>query len=233
MKICKRFAVVLLAPLFLQSSSLFFAQNTPPFRAGLKSFTIPPPTSDLVETGPDYRVYLEPLAPTANRLIAAFIRLADLDGLRSTGSAALATYALIEVSRRAEFVDVTPDQFKEIADSMGTQFGASVNATLKDQQDEINRKLKALNSSAGDVALDKPVQLGTLFNKPDACAYGMLMSLSSSGKTKKMVMGMTLLRVQSRILFAYTYTEYKDESSVQWIRDTDEHWADAILQFNK
>ena len=226
-------ATALAAAVLLQPCSLLLAQDTPTYRAGLKSFTIPQPTSDLVETGSDYRVILEPLAPTANRLIAGFVQPADLETLRSLGTAALGTYALAEVPRRAEFIDVSADQFKQISDSMATQFGASITATLKDQQDEINRRLKALHSSSGDITLDKPVQLGTLFSKPDACAYGMLMSVSSNGKTKKMVMGMTILRVQARVLFVYTYTEYKDDSTVQWVRTTDEHWADAILQSNK
>jgi len=221
-------ALTLLSP-----ASSSYAQQPAAFRAGLKSFTIPAPSSDLVETGSDYRVLLEPLAPTANRLIAAFIQPADLENLHSGGTAKLDTYALVEVPRRAEFSDVTPDQFKEISESMASQFGASVTASIKDQQDEINRRLKALHSSSGDITLDKPVQLGTLFSKPDASAYGLLMSVSSNGKTRKMVMGMTILRVQARVVFVYTYTEYKDDSTVQWVRTTEEHWADAILECNK
>lgn len=222
-----------LAAALLQPCPGLPAQESPTYRAGLKSFTVPPPTPDLVEAGSDYRVMFEQLAPTANRLIAAFSQPADLQILRTSGGAALGTYALVEVPRRAEFSDISPEQFKQIAESMGTQFGATVVATLKDQQDEINRRLKALNAAPGDITLDKPVQLGTLFSKPDACAYGMLMSVSTGEKAKKMAMGLTLLRVQSRILFIYTYTEYKDESTVQWIRTTDEHWADTILQSNK
>ena len=87
-----------------------------------------------------------------------------------------------------------------------------------------------------EITLDeaRAVQLGTLFSKPDASAVGMIMPVSFGGKTKKMVMGMIVIHVlQSRVLFIYTYAEYKDESSVQWIRNTDEHWADAILQANK
>jgi hypothetical protein len=226
------FAAALLAITFLPPCSSSVAQDTPNYRAGLKSFIVPAP-SDLVEAGPDYRVLLEPLAPINNRLIAAFLEPADLDKIRSGHSALLDLYVLVEVPRRAEFTDVSTDQFKEIADSMATQFGATVDATMKDQQEEINRRLKALNSSAAPIALDKPVQLGTLFSKPDASAFGMILAISSGGQTKRMVMGMTILRIQSRVLFGYTYMEYKDESTVQWIRTTDEHWADAILAANK
>jgi hypothetical protein len=222
-----------LTAVLLQPGALLWAQDATTYRAGLKNLTIPPPASDLVEPGPDYRVILEPLAPTANRLVAAFVPRADLEALRSMHGAALTTYALVEVPRRAEFVDVGPDQFKEVADGVGNQFGASFSATMKDQQEEINRKLKALNSSSAELTLDKPVQLGTLFSKQDVRGYGMLMSVSLNGQSKKVAMGMTVLRIQSRLVFLYTYTEFKDESSVQWIRTTNEHWADSILQANK
>jgi len=204
-------------------SSSSRAQDTPTYRAGLKSISIPAPSSELVETGSDYRVLLENLVPTANRLVAAFVEPPELESLRSQSSSAFNRYALVEVPRRAEFANVTPDQFKEVANSIANQFGATVDAGIKDQQDEINRRLKALGSSVSDVTLDKPVQLGTLFSKPGACAYGMIMAISSGGKTKKMMMGMITLRVQSRVLFIYTYNEYKDETSVQWVRTTDEH----------
>ena len=57
--------------------------------------------------------------------------------------------------------------------------------------------------------------------------------MTSGGKTKKLAVGVLAMRVRSRLLFMYTYTEFKDDSSVQWIRTTDEQWADAILQANK
>jgi hypothetical protein len=209
------------------------AQDTPTYRAGLKSLAIPAPSSELVETGSDYRVLFENLAPTTNRLIAVFIEAPDLDSIRSQGSTALNRYALVEVPRRAEFANVTTDLFKEIANSLASQLGVKVDESIKDQQDEINRRLKALGSNLAEVTLEKPVQLGTLFSKPDACAYGMIMAISSGGKTKKMMIGVTAVRVQTRVLLIYTYNEYKDESSVQWIRTTDEHWADAILAANQ
>jgi hypothetical protein len=221
------FAATMLLP------TLSTAQDNSTYRAGLKNFTIPAPTSDLVEAGTDYRVLLEPLVPINNRLVAAFLQPADLDTLRSGTSAGLGRYALIEIPRRAEFAEVTPELFKQIADAVATQFGAEVNATLKDQQDELNRRLKALGSTAGEITLDKPVQLGTLFSKPDASAYGMIMPVSSGGNTKKMAMGMIVVHVRSRVLLIYLYCEYKDQSTIDWLRSTDEHWAEAILQANK
>lgn len=207
--------------------------SVPTYRAGLKSIAIPAPTTDFAEIGPDYRVLLEPLAPDSNRLIAAFTLPDDAATMRSGGAYSLKQYALVEVLRRAEFATVAPDLFKQVEDAMATQFGADLNASLKDQQDELNHRLKALNGdSAATVSLDKPVLLGVLFSKPDACGFGVIMPVSAKGTTIKMAAGIVVMRVQQRLVYAYIYTEYKDEASVQWVRKTAETWADAILAAN-
>lgn len=208
------------------------ASTIPTYRAGLKSIVIPAPTADLVETGSDYRVLLEPLAPINNRLIAAFVQSDDLAVIHSAGNALLNRYALVEVPRRAEFSDVSPEIFKQITDGMGQQFGAAVAASLKDQQDEINRRLKALETTPAEVTLEKPVQLGVLFCKPNACAFGMIMPVTAKGTTTKMMAGILVLRVQHRVIFIYTYNRFENSDSVKWVSTTEEQWSDAILKSN-
>jgi hypothetical protein len=201
------------------------------FRVGLKSIAIPAPSSELIETGSDYRVTLELLAPTNNRLVAAFLLPNELKALQ-TGDSSISRYALVEVSRRAEFATVTPELYKQVADSMGQQFGAAVDSTLKDQQEEINRRLKVLATQPTSVTLDKPLMLGSLFSKQNASGYGAIMPVSTNGKTTKVVMGVAVLRAQDRLLFLYLYTPYEDEKSVDWTRTTVEKWADSLLKMN-
>jgi hypothetical protein len=204
------------------------------YRAGLKSIAIPAPTSELSEIGPDYRVLFEPLVADSNRLIAAFTTSDDAAAMRAGKSEGMKEYALVEVLRRAEFTTVTPELFKQVEDTMATQFGTTLNSTLKDQQDELNHKLKAaIGDSATAVNLEKPVQLGVLFSKPDACGFAVVMPVSAKGNNMKMVAGVTVLRVQERLIYAYLYTRYNDEESMQWIRKTAEGWADSILAANK
>jgi hypothetical protein len=209
--------------------------DTPTYRAGLKSIAVPAPDATLIETGPDYRVLLENLVPENNRLVAAFVTPDDLTSMKSgdSTSVALNRYALVEISRRAEFADIAPEMFKEISTSMAKQFDGDLTATFKEQEEAINRRLKALSSNPGPATIDKPTQLGALFSKPDACAFAMIAPYTSKGKTVRRAMGVILLRVQTRVLFVYLYTEFKDDSSVAWIRATTEQWADAILKANQ
>lgn len=226
-------AILCCAPLALIAQSSAAAPAVPTYRAGLKSLTIPAPSADLAEIGSDYRVLLEPLAPDSNRLIAAFAHPDDLAAMRAGSSDGMQQYALVEVLRRAEFADITPEIFKQVADGMATQFGTTLDASLKDAQDQLNRSLKALNDNAATVSLDKPIQLGLLFSKPDACGFGVVMPVSAGGKTIKMATAVIVLRVQDRVVFAYLYNNYNDEDSVKWVRKTGEDWADAILAANK
>ncbi len=206
--------------------------NAQTYRAGGKSIAIPQPSADLAETGSDYRVILEPLAPDTNRLLAAFVLPADMDGIKAGISKPLDRYALVEVLRKAEFSDIDPDTFKQITDGVGQQFGGSLDATLKDQEEAFNLRMKALNSGASTISFDKPTPLGSLFSKPDAAGFAMIMPVSSKGVTAKMITGIIVLRLQNRVVFAYLYASYVDEATAQWIRTTGEHWADAILKAN-
>jgi hypothetical protein len=199
----------------------------------MKSIAIPSPSKDLTEIGPDYRVVLETLAPAPNRLVAAFSRLEDLHQIIAGGSAPLSRYALVEVPRRAEFAEVDSATFKTVADSLAQQFGADLGSELKKSQDDLNRRLKEMNSNSAAVAIDKPFPLGALFSKPDAAAFGLIESVSNQGPPTKMIVGTVVLRAQSRVIFLYLYSIYKDDSSVEWVRSTSEQWADAVLAANK
>jgi hypothetical protein len=204
----------------------------PTYRAGLKSIAIPPPTSDLVETGPDYRVLFETFAPNTNRLIAAFVLPDEAAALRTGGTEDMSRYALVEVPRAAEFKEVTPEIFKQVADAVATEFGANLDADIKAGSDEVNQRLKDLNSSVSGITLDKPVQLGTLFSGSDEDGFGLVVQASAKGSTTKLAMAVVLVRVQDRVVIGYLCTVYKDVDTVHWLSRTSHAWADAIVKAN-
>jgi hypothetical protein len=202
------------------------------FRAGGLSFNFPSPANNLVETGPDYRVILEPLAPDANRLVAAFVEPQALDALHTGTQPPLQEYALVEIPRRAEFVNVDENSFKQAADSIGQKLSGDVSGTMKDSQEELDQRLKELGRTQS-VTLDKPLPLGQLFSKPDASAYGMVMPVTTKDGTIQVAMAVSIMRVHNRVLFAYFFMRFKDQSTIARLRTTDEQWTDAILSANR
>ena len=159
----------------------------------------------------------------------------DAANLRTGVSTGPSRYALIETLRRGEFAEVDAASFKQISAALAKQFGANLDSPpmdLKAQQDELNHKLKAVGAK-NDVALDKPVQLGALFAKPDTYGFGMITPISGRGSSIKMISAATTLRVQNRLLYAFVYAPYTGDDSVRWVRNTSEQWADAILKANQ
>lgn len=208
--------------------------ETQTYRSGLKSIAIPPPTSDLNEVGSDYRVLFETLAPDTNRLIAAFVLDDEAANLRAGVAKGVSRYGLVETLRRAEFTEVDAASFKQVSDALAKQYGTGQGGSLdlKTDLDELNHKRKAVGATT-ELTIDKPVQLGAFFSKPDAYCFGMLAVVSDGGSSRKMVSGVTTLRVQNRLLYAYVYAPYTGEDSVQWVRKTSEQWTDAILKANQ
>lgn len=201
-------------------------------RVGAVSIDIPPPTKDLVEPGPDYRVIFEPLAPVSNRLIAAFVPQDKMDTVHKGNVPPMNEYALVEVARRTEFTEIDPASFQQIAVVLGKQFGGDLNQFAKDGQEEINHNLKALGASPS-VTIDKPVTLGIFFAMPNAIGVGSITPYNVNGVTTRMAGCFAVLRVRGRILSVFTYAAYKDEATVLWVKTTSEQWARAILKANE
>ncbi len=170
-------------------------------RAGGISFVFPSPGKGLVEPGADYRVLLEPLAPAENRLVAAFVQPEVAEVFRTGTYPALHEYALIEVGRRVEFADITPEIFNQMQEAMGKQLMGNIAGTMQDEQEEVNRRLKALGS-ADTVTLQNPVPLGQLFSSEDAVGFGMVIPVAVDQKTmKKLATAINLIRSPSLCVF--------------------------------
>jgi uncharacterized protein (TIGR02145 family) len=203
------------------------------FKAGGTPIAIPAPAKDMVEVGYDNREFMEVFVPTDNRLLAAFVLTTDMPRLtKRSDELEMSRYAMVQVPRRGEYMDCGTSEFKEVTDGAKETFGDVVNSSMKDVEDEFNRRMKSLDLEEATVSLGKPIQLGCLFSKTDAYGFGMIVPVSMAGKTEKMSMGGALLRVKSRILFIYLYAEYRDEDTIKWLRKTTEEWADAILKAN-
>jgi hypothetical protein len=205
--------------------------ETTTVRAGKVNFSIPSPATDLVEMGPDLRVLMETSAPGNLRLIAAFIPPDNLAKLPAESNMRFQNYALVEVPRAAEFRDVDQAVFKTVVDGAREQFsGGDLQLNM---QTTMDRRLADLGVGAGKVTFDKPTQLGTIFAKPDATGFAMMVPMAANGQTGTMVGATILVRVRSRVLFAYLFSQYKDKGSVDWVLKTAGTWADAILKSNE
>jgi len=203
------------------------------FRAGGRTIALPSPRADLAETGADARKALDYMVPTGNRMVAAFVTADDLKFLQAGQLHRLSAYGVVEVQRSAEFTDASAADFETVVQLMNDQFGVIFEGAVKDQQEPVNERLKALNANAAKVKLEKPVQLGNWFTKTDAVGYGIAEPVKSAGETVNMAGGIAVVRVNERLVFAYFYEPITDDRTIDAVRTTTEHWVDDILAANR
>ncbi len=201
-------------------------------RVGAVSIVLPSPASDLVEPGPDYRVLFEPLTPTINRLVAAFVPQDKMDAIHTGSVSVMDKHALVEVARRTEFTEIDSSTFQQIAAAATKQLGGDTTALDKQAQDQMNNNLKSSGSSSS-VAMDKPIQLGTFFSTTDAIGFGSINTYNANGISSRVVGCMAFVRVRGRILSLFNYATYKDEGTVTWVKTTSKQWAESILKANQ
>jgi hypothetical protein len=203
---------------------------------GGTSIKFPLPDPQFTEVGYDSRSFMEVMVPTQNRLVCAYVLTNDLIHLtKRDDNLQLSRYIMVQVPRRGEFSDCSADNFAEVMSSaketFGDKAGSGAESLFKEADEEINRRLKSLDLE-GSIKLGKPVQLGTLFSIKDASAFGLIMPVIVEKKTVKMGGGIILMRVKSRLLFVYVYSEYKGEETIRYLGQITEKWAKQILAAN-
>lgn len=208
----------------------------PEFAASGLMFKLPPPAPELPEAGAKYRTMAEVFVPGVNRLVAAFIASGELAHMEDAGDPQpLTCYALVQVPRRGEFMECSPEDFADLvrqltqAQEDGTM---AATASSKEIEEELNRRLKSLDVQGPGLNLEQPFMLGRFFSRQDAYGFGMLMSGSAFGASMKYGAACTAIRVRRHVFFTYLYAEYKGEETIKWLRETADRWADALLKAN-
>lgn len=204
------------------------------FKAGGVPIAFPVPTAEMVEVGDDNREIMEVFVPSSNRLLAAFMPVKDLSRFENGDETLLLSqYGLVQVSRKAEYMDIDASDFEDVLAGAKETFGDVMNSSAQEIEDEINQRLKALDLDSAKIDIDEPLLLGSFFSKPDAYGFGMITQYSMGGDVFEMACGTAFVRVKDRLLFVYLYAEYVDQDTVNWLRKTTEAWVDAILAANR
>jgi len=207
------------------------------YKVGGTPIIIPSPTKEMLEVGYDNREKMEILVMATNRLIAMYVLADDLPRLTNDDEdLKMSRYAMVQVMRRGEQHEFTSDEFKAFTDEMSEQFKdikGFWDPTMKETEEEFNRRMKALDLNELKMDIGKVKNLGPLFTKKNASCFGMIMPYQMADETINIAMSMTVIRIKKRMVFLYLYSEFEDEKTISWLRNNSEHWVDAILEVNK
>ncbi len=180
----------------------------PQFKAGGAVLTLPAPRGEFVEVGDKLRTTLfEVMVPSDNRLVSAYAtQSAGTNLLAGKTREGLQTYGLIEVPRRAEYADCTPQDFEEIRKNIEPSMRKLGSEGAGSLQDEMNLRLRSLD--VGKIEVGRPEMLGHLFAKTDAFGFAMLVAIKQADRSVTMAVGVGIIRVKQRALFVYLYRNY-------------------------
>jgi hypothetical protein len=207
-------------------------QKTGEFKAGGTLINIPQPNNDLIEVGYDVREQMEIFVPASNRLLCAYMKASDIPlFMKGDQDFVLAQYTSVQVARVSEYQDCAISDFQELVDYLKGSFNNDMDSIIEESEAEFNNRLKSMDLS--NISIDKPVDLGILFSKPDIHSIGMLSTYSDGTKNWTLVIATTFIRVRERLLFVYVFNSYENEQTIAMTRSLAEQWADAILAANK
>ena len=203
------------------------------FKVGSVHIAIPQPRSDMIDAGKDNYEFVRLAVPEENRLLVAFVLTNELPRLTNGATNLILTkYAMIQVSRGSETKDTDADDFTKVIDGAKKTFGDVVTSSVKEAEDDFNRRLKALGLDDPDFKLGKPVQLGCFVSTQDAYGFGLIIPVSMGTISTKMAMGGALVRVKKKVIFVYLYAEYTGSESAKSLRIQLQDWVDRILTAN-
>jgi hypothetical protein len=140
-------------------------------------------------------------------------------------------YALVEVPRRAEYSDCTPQVFESLLTGMASSMAKAATEKVGEVQEEMNLRLKSLGTKP--VEFGHPEVLGSIFKKNDAAGFAMLMAVKQETDSVTMAAGFAALRVKQRLIFAYLYRKCDSPETVALISKDLESWTDTILARNQ
>ncbi|HWN08304.1 MAG TPA: hypothetical protein VNO50_03375 [Pyrinomonadaceae bacterium] len=242
----KRMSAILLSIIFLVCASATVDAQTRAvegtiFQMGQQRITIPAPDG-FEEASSQFKSIKDRFTvteATGNEVLAVHLPKSDCDKLRSGVAIDLNFYTKISVRESVRASDLSPPQFARLISEFR---GASskimdINSPeTKTNLARMNRNLSELNQQEVKIDLSQPVNLGEFDTRPNIYSVMLLVNLKSKtadGDVVKVIVGsLSYVRVKQRLIYVYTYREYKSTNDIEVLRDFTKQWIGQILAAN-
>ena len=212
------------------------------FQLGNKQIVIPAPVGFIEAASQIQEIKNRFVATEAagNDFLAVHI-LKDNYQLLNTGkSTNLSFYTKVSVSKNLRNKTVNETDFASFVKTFKSYFPSYSDPKgdfMKSTLSRISGNLSSLNQEKTTVTIDKPYNLGEIVN--DRNSYGVVtlsqitMKVGNTEGAKAILAGISAIRVQEKIIFVYTYKDYKNEQDITDLKVFSSNWLKQIAEANK
>jgi len=156
--------------------------------------------------------------------------------LEKGASPPLEFYTKVSVDKRFKTTDQTPELFTATVATLEKNFDTYIDPNGPIVKSMVKGVDKGLTSDAGREAkfdISQPQRLG-YFEKSERVFSAMMMNqVKAFGRQKTMLVSISLINVNRRLLYVYVYKVYSSEADIQLVTDTTKKWTSAIVAANK
>lgn len=200
------------------------------------SLVAPEGFSDMADASATVRQALDASTAPNNRLLGAYIPTASTTLPADEQAKHMEQYMMVQVPRMAEDHDMTAAEFADVK----SEVVKSVDAEFGKIKDEINDRLKTITADDkgnSQLEIGDTIMLGSFLTQDNATGFSLISKVryrqedGSMGEIP-MVCSAVLTNINSRLIFLYTYTSYKDKTSIDWCQTTATQWLQAVAKAN-
>lgn len=242
----KHFVYVFALIAFLAgSSAAVFAQrsaSTDVYQIGSQKIVIPPP-ANFVEAASQFPSVKNAFTATeaaGNDMLAVHISIADAELLKKGESKQPDVYTKVSVSKRMRETNMTAADFTAFLKVFKQQFPVITDPNGKDIKNVLEKASKYSTEQSGAetvFSLSQPINLGEIVNLPNAFGTVLLMEIKVAAEGKEtaapLVGGMSVVRTRGKMLFVYTYRNYKNAKDIEELKSFTKNWINQIALANQ
>lgn len=229
--------------LFMLSASIIFSQtktSSDVYKLGSRSVIIPTPEG-FIDIIPRFDKVSQRFAITEapeNELLAVHVPKSFIPALEKGDNPDFNFYTKVSVAKGYRYFDATPADFKSLNDfydKLSPSMLAPNSQFLKTTMANINKGLTDISGRNTNIELsEKPESLGYFDRRENTYSLMMLMTIKyTTAKSTPLLAATSMVRVNSRIIFVYTYRVLNAEGDITTLRDFTKNWVSAIIAANK
>lgn len=188
---------------------------------------------------PETRELAEIMTPPENRLLAVFISDEDLRKITNGEKADFNRYMLLQVYRKTENTNVSPEQFQKISSQIKEQQNTLlVNAKeyIDNHFDGVTEKLSKESDVFLQIKIGEQIPLGIFLDKQNALGFANLSKymIEENGQqnTNVLTACSSVILIKDKLLFSYVYSNYKAQNDIIWAKSTSKEWVNSLLTAN-